>query len=290
MISKGKIGPFSLFSIPTGKFRLDGGAMFGVVPKPLWSKRIAADENNRIEMGMRCLLIHSENTGRVYLVDCGLGNKYEEKFKQLYSLDDSQENLLNSLAEAGFSPNDITDIIFTHLHFDHGGGAITKNEQGELELQFPNASHWVTPEHWHTATHPNPREKASFLPDNIEPLKTASLLKYSGESFEFEPGLDVLVMNGHTLGQQLPRISWEGKTLVFMADLIPTAAHVPLVWVMGYDMNHLQTLQEKEQFLQEAVNGNWYLFLEHDSKEEVIQVRYNGKQFEVAGGLSLGNV
>lgn len=222
MISKGKLGPFTLFSIPTGLFRLDGGAMFGVVPKPLWSKRIPADELNRIEMGMRCLLIQSENTGRVYLVDTGLGKKYDAKFQQIYALDDVNKDLIHSLNEAGFKPEDITDVIFTHLHFDHGGGAIIRDEQGVLDLQFQKASHWVTPEHWQTATHPNVREKASFLPDNIEPLKTASALKFSGESFEFEPGLDTIIVNGHTLGQQLPRITWEGKTLVFMADLLPT--------------------------------------------------------------------
>lgn len=290
MISKGKIGPFSLFSIPTGSFRLDGGAMFGVVPKTLWSKRIPADENNRIEMGMRCLLIHSENTDRVYLVDCGIGKKYDQKFQQIYAYDDVNKDLITNLAEAGFKPEQITDVIFTHLHFDHGGGAIIRDENGELDLQFPHASHWITPEHWQTATEPNMREKASFLPDNIEPLKTASVLKFSDESFEFEPGLDVVIANGHTIGQQLPRISWEGKTLVYMADLLPTAAHVPLAWVMGYDMNPLKTLEEKELFLKEAVHKNWYLFLEHDVKEEVIQIAFNGKQFEAKTGFTLASL
>lgn len=290
MISKGKIGPFSLFSIPTGNFRLDGGAMFGVVPKPLWSKRIQADEQNRIEMGMRCLLIHSENTDRVYLVDCGIGKKYDQKFQHIYAYDDVDKDLVTSLGKAGFKPEQITDVIFTHLHFDHGGGAIIRGEDGMLDLQFPHASHWITPEHWQTAIHPNVREKASFLPDNIEPLKTASVLKFSGEGFEFEPGLDVLIANGHSIGQQLPRISWEGKTLVYMADLLPTAAHVPLAWVMGYDMNPLVTLEEKEVFLKEAVHNNWYLFLEHDAQEEIIQVAFNGKQFEAKIGITLDSL
>ncbi len=290
MISTGKIGPFTLYSIPTGDFRLDGGAMFGVVPKPLWSKKIPADDLNRISMGMRCLLIHSEQTDRVYLVDTGLGMKYDEKFKQLYALDDSSDNLLGNLQRAGFEPEQITDVIFTHLHFDHGGGAIKRESDGSLSLQFPNASHWVTPAHWETATNPNAREKASFLPDNIEPLKTAALLKFSDEGMWFEPGLDVLVMNGHTWGQQLPRISWNGKTLVFAADLLPTAAHIPLAWVMGYDMNPLQTLIEKEDFLKQAVEKNWFIFLEHDAQHELIQVSFNGRQFEANGSYTLADI
>ncbi|TNE68436.1 MBL fold metallo-hydrolase [bacterium] len=290
MIHSGKIGPFTLHSIPTGDFRLDGGAMFGVVPKPLWSKKISADELNRIHMGMRCLLIHSEQTGRIYLIDTGLGMKYDEKFKKIYALDDEKDNLLGNLDKLGYSPDDITDVIFTHLHFDHGGGAIKRDEDGGLSLQFQNASHWVTPSHWETVKNPNAREKASFLPDNIEPLKTAPLLKFSDEGMWFEPGLDVLVMNGHTWGQQLPRISWDGKTLVYTADLIPTAAHIPLAWVMGYDMNPLQTLKEKEAFLKEAADENWYLFLEHDAEFEVVQVDFNGKQFEAKGNLTLADI
>jgi len=275
----GKIGHFNLFSIDTGDFSLDGGAMFGVVPKTLWSKKIPADDNNRIRMTMRCLLIQSETTKRTYLVDTGLGYKYDEKFKKIYEVDDEGKDLLTSLKNIGLEAEDITDVIFTHLHFDHGGGAVLRNESGELEMQFKNATHWITPEHWKAATEPNAREKASFLPENMNPLKETHLLKFCNEGFEFEPGLNVIVMNGHTLGQQLPRISDGEKTLVYAADLIPSSAHIPLAWIMGYDMFPLQTLTEKEVFLQNAVDGNWTLFLEHDLENMLIKVDFNGKHY-----------
>jgi glyoxylase-like metal-dependent hydrolase (beta-lactamase superfamily II) len=275
----GKIGHFSLFSINTGDFSLDGGAMFGVVPKTLWSKKIPADENNRIRMTMRCMLIKSEKTGRNYLIDTGLGYKYDEKFKKIYDVDDEGKDLITSLKNIGLSADDITDVIFTHLHFDHGGGAVAKNDSGELVMQFQNATHWITPEHWKAATEPNAREKASFLPENMNPLKTNPLLKFSDAGHVFEPGLDTIIMNGHTLGQQLPRVSDGTKTVVYAADLIPSAAHIPLAWVMGYDMFPLQTLTEKEVFLKQAVDENWTLFLEHDLDVMLIKVEYNGKHF-----------
>ena len=275
----GKIGHFNLFSIDTGDFSLDGGAMFGVVPKTLWSKKIPAGDKNRIRMTMRCLLIQSEKTKRNYLVDTGLGYKYDEKFKKIYEVDDEGKDLLTSLKNIGLQADDVTDVIFTHLHFDHGGGAVLKNDLGELEMQFKNATHWITPEHWKAATEPNAREKASFLPENMNPLKETELLKFCNEGFEFEPGLDVIVMNGHTLGQQLPRISDGEKTLVYAADLIPSSAHIPLAWIMGYDMFPLQTLTEKEVFLQNAVDGNWTLFLEHDLENMLIKVDFNGKHY-----------
>lgn len=275
----GKIGNFTIYSVDTGDFSLDGGAMFGVVPKTLWSKKIPADDRNLIRMTMRCLLIESSTTGRVYLVDTGLGKKYDEKFQKLYQIDDAGKDLMTSLSKIGHSADSITDVIFTHLHFDHGGGAVIRNDSGNLALQFPKATHWITEDHWKAATEPNAREKASFLPDNMNPLKETNLLAFSREGLEFEPGLDVLVMNGHTVGQQLPKISGDENTLIYAADLIPSAAHIPLAWVMGYDMFPLQTLIEKEEFLKKAVDGNWTLFLEHDLETMLIKVEFNGKQY-----------
>jgi glyoxylase-like metal-dependent hydrolase (beta-lactamase superfamily II) len=286
-LTKSQLGPFELYSIPTGDFRLDGGAMFGVVPKTLWSRSLEADEKNRIPMTMRCLLIKSNNTGRVYLIDNGVGDKFDEKMSKIYDLDFSEHTLEQSLKAQGFDKSDITDIIFTHLHFDHCGGSTYFDEAGELHMAFPDALHHVNEHHWETAIHPNKRERASFLKENIGPLKEFDKLNLVPDNFEFEPGLSSIVVNGHTIGQQLPRIDADGKTLVFVADLLPTHVHVPLPWVMGYDMYPADTLQEKELFLEQAVEGNWYLFLEHDAYEEIMQLEKDGHKYGVSRTLTL---
>lgn len=280
-LSDAKFGPFHLYTIETGRFRLDGGAMFGVVPKTLWSRYIDVDERNRIPMAMRCLLIESENTGKVYLVDNGTGTKFDEKFEQIYQIDHHHSNLLTSLKYHGFEPEDITDIIFSHLHFDHCGGTTYYDEEANLRHTFPNADYHVTKKQLKTARNPNKREKASFLQDNIEPIANWDKLNLVDEHHTYEEGLDALPVNGHTMGQQLPRITAEGKTVVFMADLLPTQVHLPLPWVMGYDMYPVQTLKEKEHYLDQAVLENWYLFLEHDAAEELITVKKEEGRYAV---------
>jgi glyoxylase-like metal-dependent hydrolase (beta-lactamase superfamily II) len=271
-------GHFALYPIETGHFRLDGGAMFGVVPKVLWSKYIPADENNRILMGMRCLLVVSKTTGRVYLIDCGLGTKFDTKQLANYCVDFSATGtLLDNLKKAGFSPDDITDLVLTHLHFDHVGGA-TVWENGKAVPQFKNARFHVTESHWQIAIKPNQREKASFFTENLEPLEASGRLVLWHDAPIYENGFDALIMNGHTIGQQLPRLHDGEKRLIFAGDLIPTYAHVPLPWVMGYDMQPLVTLEEKSRFLQENANINTWIFLEHDAEHEVIQLQLeNGR-------------
>lgn len=289
-LSKTTIGPFELYTIETGDFRLDGGAMFGVVPKTLWSRGLTADEKNRIPMTMRCLLIKSTNTGKLYLIDNGAGTKFNDKMENIYQLDQTSKNLEHSFAEHGFKFEDVSDVIFTHLHFDHCGGTSFYNDNNELELTFPNATYHVVESHWKTANNPNAREKASFLPENINPIKNSGKLHLVEEGIEYEPGLSTVVVNGHTIGQQLPKIEADGKTLVFVADLLPTHVHVPLPWVMGYDMYPVQTLTEKDRFLKTAADKKWNLYLEHDANEEIIRVQYENQRFSVSDYLTLNDL
>lgn len=289
-LSHVKLGPFTLYTIETGRFRLDGGAMFGVVPKTLWSRQIKVDEKNRILMAMRCLLIQSEETGNLYLVDDGIGTKFDEKYEKIYQVDHKHSNLLDSLSYHGFSPEDVTDLIFTHLHFDHCGGTTFYNDNGELEHTFPKARYHVTKSHWDTATHPNAREKASFFDENIGPIKESGRLNLVEDEHTFEEGLSTLVVNGHTLGQQLPVISDGDKTIVFAADLFPTASHVPLPWIMGYDMRPINTLDEKEEILDRASSEDWFFFMEHDSQNEIIRVEKENGKFNARTGLTLEDI
>jgi glyoxylase-like metal-dependent hydrolase (beta-lactamase superfamily II) len=280
-LSKTTLGNFELYTIEAGDIKLDGGAMFGVVPKTLWSRGIEPDENNRIPMTMRCLLVKSNSTGKIYLIDNGVGDKFNEKMMNIYQIDFSERELHRSLKAQGFSPDDITDIIFTHLHFDHCGGTSTFNGNGELEHVFTNATYHVNKRHWETAIDPNARETASFLPDNINPLKEADQLNLVDDNHEFEPGLSMIMAEGHTIGQQIPKIEGDDKTLIFMADLLPTHVHLPLPWVMGYDMYPTKTLKEKDAFLKLAIEEGWYLYLEHDLFEEIITIQHDGRKYSV---------
>lgn len=289
-LSNTKLGPFALYTIETGRFRLDGGAMFGVVPKTLWSRQIEADDKNRIPMAMRCLLITSENTGKVYLIDNGCGTKFDEKYEKIYALDHGHSNLTDSLSYHGFEPEDITDLILSHLHFDHCGGTTYYDDSGELRHAFPNATYHVTEKHWETANNPNAREKASFFKENIEPMKSSGRLHLVDENHTYEEGLSAIPVSGHTISQQLPKIEAEGKTLVFAADLLPTHVHVPLPWVMGYDMYPVQTLEEKKRILNEAADDGWYFFLEHDAQQEVITVKKEKGKFGTSQKLALKDV
>lgn len=287
-INSAQWGPFNLYSIETGRFRLDGGAMFGVVPKTLWSKQVPADENNRIPMVMRCLLVESTATGRRYLIDTGTGPKFDAKMRGIYEYDDAEYSMDASLAAHGFTADDITDIIFTHLHFDHCGGASEWDADGTTSIpRFKNATYWVNRRHWNTATNPNAREKASFLHENLAPLQDPERLRLVDDAHEWEPGLSTLNMDGHTIGMQLPVIDSDKGRMVYCADLIPMAAHVPLPWVMAYDMNPTRTLVEKQSFLDRAVAENWHLFIEHDEYHQVVTVKGEKGRYNIDRDLSL---
>lgn len=288
-LSKTTLGNFTLYSIEAGRFRLDGGAMFGVVPKTLWARYMDVDDKNRIHMAMRCLLIESQNTGRRYLVDNGSGTKFDEKFQNIYQLDYEHSNLLRSLEHHGFTPENITDIIFSHLHFDHCGGT-TYYDGDELKHTFPNATYHVTKTQLETATHPNAREKASFLSENINPVKNWDKLNIVDKQHTYEDGLEAIPVNGHTLGQQLPKITSGNTTIIFAADLIPTHVHLPLPWIMGYDMYPVTTLEEKERYLEEATEKNWYLFLEHDAEKEMVTVKKEDGKYAVKEFLTLDDL
>ncbi|MDA8979762.1 MBL fold metallo-hydrolase [Chitinophagales bacterium] len=258
-----------LHVIDTGFFKLDGGAMFGVVPKSLWSRYQQPDENNLCTWAMRCLLIEKDD--KRILIDTGMGNKQNEKFFSHYH-PHGNTSLLGSLKAKGFSPEDITDVVLTHLHFDHCGGAVSKDADGSLYTTFPNATYWSDKEHWNWAINPNAREKASFLKENILPIQEAGQLEFVNEYTKIIPELSFALANGHTEGMLIPHIQFGEETIVFMADLLPSPTHIPIAWVMGYDVRPLVTVREKETFLQEAVEKNYLLFYEHDAQTEVSRV------------------
>jgi glyoxylase-like metal-dependent hydrolase (beta-lactamase superfamily II) len=256
-----------LYSINTGYFKLDGGAMFGVVPKSIWNKLNPADDNNLCTWAMRSLLIEDGN--RLILVDTGIGNKQDAKFFSHYYLH-GDDTLDKSLAKHGFHRNDITDVLLTHLHFDHVGGAIVI-EKNKMVPAFKNATYWSNEQHWQWATKPNDREKASFLKENIQPIQDSGKLKFIEvkEDIAFSGNVTIRFVNGHTHAMMLPQINnYMGRTLVYMADLLPSVGHIPIPYVMAYDMFPLTTLQEKKAFLQEALQNNFILFFEHDHLNE----------------------
>ncbi len=264
-----------IYPIETGNFKLDGGAMFGVVPKSIWEKTNPPDHNNMISMALRCMLIEDKN--RLILIDTGIGSKQSARFFGYYYLY-GDFSLDLSLAKLGFHRNDITDVVLTHLHFDHCGGCIQWNSKKTgYETAFINAKFWSNQNHWEWAINPNPREKASFLKENIQPIKESGQLNFIEESGINQLGFEVLFVNGHTEKQMLPKISYQGKTLVFMADLLPTIGHIPLPYVMGYDTRPLLTIKEKEQFLNLAADKEYILFLEHDAQTELCTVQHTEK-------------
>ncbi len=270
----------TLYPIETGNFKLDGGAMFGVVPKSIWQKTNPADANNMIDIAARSLLIEDGN--RLILIDTGLGNKQSEKFFQYY-YQWGDFSLDTSLAKHGFHRDDITDVFMTHLHFDHCGGSIQWNHNRTgYEPSFKNAVFWTNEKHWQWATNPNAREKASFLKENLLPMQESGQLQFiSRETSAFqdrsELGFGILFADGHTEKQMLPQINYRGKTLVFVADLVPTVGHIPVPYVMGYDTRPLLTLTEKELFLKNAVKNDYYLFFEHDAHNEICSLQQTEK-------------
>jgi len=269
----------TIYPINTGNFKLDGGAMFGVVPKTLWQKTNPADSNNMCDWAMRCLLVEDGN--RLILVDTGIGDKQSEKFFSHYFLN-GNDSLLSSLKNYGFHPNDITDVFLTHLHFDHCGGAISWNQsRNGYEATFKNANYWSTEQHWKWATEPNPREKASFLSENILPLQESGQLKFIPRKGDYTanvfPNFDVFFVDGHTESMMIPHIHYKEKTLIFMADLLPSVGHIPLPYVMGYDTRPLITMEEKATFLTRSVGENHILFFEHDSVNECCTLQQTDK-------------
>ena len=269
-----------LYPIETGNFKLDGGAMFGVVPKTIWNKTNPADENNLIDIAARCLLIEDGN--RLILIDTGMGNKQSEKFFGYYSLWGTH-SMDKSLAKYGFHRDDITDVFMTHLHFDHCGGSVQWNkDKTGYEPAFKNAKFWTNENHWEWATEPNPREKASFLSENIMPMQESGQLHFvtrpEGDFVaQSELGFGIFFVDGHTEKQMIPHIQYKGKTIVFCADLLATAGHIPIPYVMGYDTRPLLTMPEKSTFLHAAVEQNYYLFLEHDAHNQIITVQNTEK-------------
>lgn len=269
-----------IYPIETGNFKLDGGAMFGVVPKVIWQKTNPADQNNLIDMSLRCMLIEDGN--QLILIDTGTGRKQSDKFFSYY-YPYGDDTLDSSLAKYGFNRDDITDVFLTHLHFDHCGGCIqwNKNKTG-YEPAFKNAKFWSNKNHWQWATQPNAREKASFLTENILPIEASGQLNFidaddSGYLKNSPLGFDILFVDGHTEKQMIPHITYQGKKLIFMADLLPTTGHIPLPYVMGYDTRPLLTLDEKQTFLDRAVKENYYLFLEHDASHEICTLKQTEK-------------
>lgn len=263
-----------LHVINTGFFKLDGGAMFGVVPKSIWQRTNPADENNMCSWAMRCLLI--EDGDRLILFDTGMGNKQSDKFFSYYYPygDDSLER---SLKDSGFSKDDITDVFLTHLHFDHCGGSVIYNYERKLDLNFKNARYWSNADHWKWATHPNAREKASFLKENIMPIQESGHLNFvEGNNSPFD-NVEIFFADGHTEKQMIPMVRYKENTIVFAADLLPSTGHIPLPYVMGYDVRPLVTLQEKEQFLNQAVANDYVLFFEHDPVNECCTLQTTDK-------------
>ncbi len=260
----------NLHVINTGFFKLDGGAMFGVVPKSIWMKTNPPDQNNLCTWAMRCLLI--EDGDRLTLIDNGIGNKQDEKFFSHYYLH-GESDLISSLRNAGFRESDITDMFLTHLHFDHCGGGV-KMENGKPVLTFPNARYWSNADHWKWATEPNPREKASFLRENIQPMKESGQLNFVDAKSSPVPGTDILLVSGHTESMMIPQIRYKDKTICYMADLLPSVGHIPLPYVMAYDTRPLITMEEKARFLNEAADRGYVLFFEHDPVNECCTVKH----------------
>lgn len=278
-----KIGKYELYPIETCKFALDGGAMFGIIPKPLWQNTNPPDELNRVELNARCLLLKSNS--KKILIDTGIGYYWDEKFNRIYNVDYSEFELLKSLNAIGIKPDEITDVIFTHLHFDHAGGS-TKLEDGKWIPAFPNAKYFVQKKHFEWAINPSERDRGSFISNRFLPLYELGILHFlNGEEF-FDDEIQLLISNGHTFSQQLIKISDSSTTLLFCGDLFPFTSHIPMPYITGYDLQPLITLKEKKEVLNQAFEQNWILFFEHDPFTLAATITKNEKGFLVKEKLT----
>mgnify|MGYP001176130746 CR=1 FL=1 len=273
-----KIGDYDLYSIETSEFSLDGGAMFGIIPKPIWERKAPTDALNRIDMVTRSLLLCSDE--RKILIDTGNGTKWEEKYRHIYNINTSRYNIENSLTKYGFSADDITDIINTHLHFDHAGGN-TKIDDGSIVPTFPNAKYWVTKEHWELANHPSQKDSGSFIEHDWKVLAENGMIETVNGNEPFIKGIDSYITQGHTAGLLHPMISDGTKTLFYGADIFPLAAHISIPWVMAYDVQPVVTMKEKEILLPKMQDEEWILFLEHDPNIQACTVHQDGKHFKM---------
>ena len=280
-----------IHALDTGLFKLDGGAMFGVVPRSMWQKLVPPDANNMCTWAMRCLLI--EDGGRLVLIDNGIGEKQDEKFRGHFYLH-GDDTLEKSLRKLGFTSADITDVFLTHLHFDHCGGSVVRRPDGALQTAFANATYWSNAAHWDWATHPNAREKASFLAENIRPIQESGQLRFIDPSQGVPAALpqfsELLFADGHTEKMMVPVMQYKGRTLAYMADLLPSTAHIPLPYVMSYDVRPLVTLGEKEAVLRRAAEENWVLLLEHDAVHEACTVQLTDKGVRLAETLRISDL
>jgi len=281
----------NIYPINTGNFKLDGGAMFGVVPKSLWQRTNPADANNMCDWSMRCMLI--EDGDRLMLIDTGIGDKQTEKFFSYFYMF-GNDNLKSSIEALGFGLDQITDVFLTHLHFDHCGGGVVRQGEKGFRPFFKNATYWSNEKHWKWATEPNAREKASFLSENILPIQESGQLKFINRIGDYTPdvfnNIDVLFVDGHTESQMIPHIKYKGKTVVFMADLLPSTGHIPLPYVMGYDTRPLITLDEKAKFLTKAANENFILFLEHDYHTECCTLKMTDRGVKLDETFSFNSI
>lgn len=274
-----RIGQYDVYLLDTGRYRLDGGAMFGVVPRVLWEKENPPDEKNRITMALNVLLIIGN--GRIILIDTGIGEKADEKFSRIYAIDHSRHSLLKALAEHNVQPEDVTDVILTHLHFDHAGGATYYDSDGNLRLRFPNAIHYIQKKQLEWAQKRFEKDRASYLTENIEPLiKSKNLKLLKGATTLFE-GVEILTSDGHTIAQQLVLISGEEGKLLYAADLIPTSAHVPVPWVMAYDLYPVTTIEEKKMLLRQAAEEGWMVFFEHDPRLPCATIEHSERGYRI---------
>jgi len=274
-----KIGKYDVFHVDAGRFRLDGGAMFGVIPKVLWEKKSPTDDKNRIGMAANLLLLKGE--GKNILIDTGIGYKSDEKFKIIYAIDYSEYDLNRSLENLNVSRDDITDVILTHLHFDHVGGSTRYDENGQAVPTFPKAKYYIQKKQLEWAKNPIEKDRASFLQENFVPLEKSGQLVVLEEDGELFPGIELIIVNGHTMAQQLVLIGGGEQALLFAADLIPRTSHIPIPWVMGYDNEPLKTIQEKKEILARAVAENWLLFFEHDPEIQCATIKKGAKDYEL---------
>jgi len=277
------IGKWKISVLETGDFRLDGGAMMGSVPKVLWNKTNPADNQNRIDLALRCLLL--DDGEKVVLIESGIGDHNSNKFMEMFKINQSKNALSNTLSDFDYSIKDITDVVLTHLHFDHAGGAVLKGDDGKMYPKFPNATYYISESNWNAAISPSPKDRASYLKENFICLKEKGVLKIISENTTIMDGIETYVVNGHTHGQQLVKVSDDNDTLIFCSDLIPLKSHIKIPWIMGYDLNAELTMEEKEIFLSEAADNDWILFFYHDPRTIAVKIKKNDRYFEVVDEL-----